>query len=265
MIFLVNPLHYALHHDVGWTLATRFPFAAHQISLPIARSEARGLAEHAPVLLQQSGPDLVPVIVLKPQWCRTPAFDANMNWTGSRPPLALRYHPFRLIEDAAQRDQYVLGVASDPETVSREQPNAFFDEHARPLPLVRAVLRRLQRIQYERAQIVAAAAALKQAGLLMELSLTDERGRKLFHSIDAAKVKAMSGIDLVELGKRPQDALMLAAVLEYSRSRHLVGEETNLPKPDSIVKAMSPSARNIRPAGSASFLIDDDYTMSFDS
>lgn len=264
MNFLVNPLHYALHHDLGWTLAARFPFAAVQITLPVARAEMRGLAEHAPLLLQRAGANLVPVVVLNPAWCRTPVFDAHLNWAGPYPPLVLRYHPFQLIDDAARPGQYLLGVANDPETVSREQPNAFFDERAQPAPLVRAVFRRLQIIRHERARIVAAAMALEQAGLVRSLSLKDARGRKLFHSLDAAKFKVMGGADLAGLGERPQDAQMLAVALEYSQSRHLLGEDPD-PIGQKTILASSPFARGMRPAASPSFLVDDDYITAFGS
>lgn len=263
MIFLVNPLHYALHHDVKWSLATRFPFAARQLSLPVARSELFGLADRAPILIQQSGTQYIPVVLLKAEWCRTPLFDADMRWVGPHPPLALRYHPFRTLDDATRPGASVLGVANDPDCVGKEQSNAFFDELARPLPPVRAVLRRLQRIQYERAQLVAAATALQKAGLLSQLPLADSRGRRLFHALDPAKFRAMSGPELAELGARPQHAMMLAAALEHSRARHLI--ETTA---QGIVASESPQiapAQPPRARGTASFLVDDDFTMSFDS
>jgi SapC len=262
MIYLVNPLHYALHHNVKWSLATRFPFAARQLSAPVARSELAGMADQAPILIQQSGTHYVPVVLLKAEWCRAPLFDESMRWLGPQPPLALRYHPFRTLDDAARPGASVLGVANDPDCVGQEQANAFFDELARPLPLVRAVLRRLQRIQYERAQLVAAAAALQKAGLLSPLPLADARGRRLFHSIDATKFRALSGSALAELGAQPQHAWMLAAALEHSRSRHLVD---SLLEPTAANEASQTApAQRPQPRGPAGFLVDDDFTMSFE-
>ncbi len=262
MIFLFNPLHYALHHDVKWSLATRFPFAARQLSLPVARSELVGLAGQAPILIQQSGRHYFPVVLLKADWCRAPLFDASMRWIGPHPPLALRYHPFRALDDAARPGASVLGVANDPDCVGKDQPNAFFDELARPLPLVRAVLRRLQRIQYERAQLGAAAAALQRAGLLSQLPLAGSRGRRLFYSLDPVKFRAMSGSGLAELGPRPQHALMLAAALEHSRSRHLV--EPSSQRPAANEGSQSASAWQPRAREPVGFLVDDDFTMSFE-
>jgi hypothetical protein len=262
MIFLVNPLHYALHHDVRWSLAERFPFAAGQLSVPVARSELRGLADRAPILVQQSGTQFVPVILLEADWCRAPLFDADMKWLGPHPPLSLRYHPFRTLDDAARPGTSILGVASDPDCVSRDHPNAFFDELARPMPIVKAVLRRLQRIQFERAQLVSAASALQQAGLLTQLSLADSRDRRLFYSLDSAKFRELDGPGLAELGTRPQDAFMLAAVLEHSRYRHL----SEAPAYASLANQQKAPSRPARPLakGPTSFLVDDDFTMTFD-
>lgn len=262
MIFLVNPLHYALHHDVKWSLATRFPFATGLLSLPVARSELVRLVDQAPILIQQSGAHFVPVVLLKPEWCRSPLFDPEMRWIGPHAPLALRYHPFRTLDDATRPGASILGVANDPECVGKEQANAFFDELARPMPQVRAVLRRLQQIQYEKAQLIAAASALHKARLLAQLPLADARGRTLFYSLDSAKFRAMSGPDLAGLGARPQHAMMLAAALEHSRARHLV----ELPS-SAVASGQVPTsapAQNRQARGPAGFLVDDDFTMTFE-
>lgn len=258
MMFPVNPLHPALHREVGFSLATRFPFATGQVSLPIACGEARSLAGQAPIVLQRIGEELAPVVLLRRDWSAKPLFREDMSWNGPHPPLALRYHPFCLIADAAGQGHLVLGVSDDPDCVSPGRPNAFFDDLARPSPLVRAVLRRLRRIQHERRQLAAAASALRRADLLRQLALTDARGGHPFWSIDMMRFRAMPGPDLSRLGARPQDAMMLAAVLDHSRSRLLpaAGRSRN----DVAARAVATRA----PGGAASFLVDDDFTMSFD-
>lgn len=258
MIFPVEPLSLGRHRELNWAPASRFPFADGQIALPIARSEARELSAQAPILLRRAGGELVPVIILKPDWCETPVFDAEMRWLSGSAPLALRYHPFHLLDDASGPGLCVLGVASDRNVVSPGQPHAFFDEDGQTAPLVQAVFKQLLRIRLERIQLAAAAAALLQAGVLTRIPLSDARGRRPFYALDAARFEALDRAALARMGERPQDAWMLAAVLAYSRSRHLIERhDGGRQDPDSSDNERSPSA-------TPPFLVDDDDGMAFE-
>ncbi len=93
MIFLTNPLHYALHHDLRWRLATRYPFAADQQALPLARSEVGLVARHLIVTVQTVGERRQVVAVIKSTVYRTSPLTAEGEWQRGPVPLSLRLHP----------------------------------------------------------------------------------------------------------------------------------------------------------------------------
>jgi hypothetical protein len=260
MIFLVNPLHYALHHDRRWRFAETFPFLASRAFLPVARSEVRALAAVGPLAIQRIGELSQVVLLIDRAWCRKGVFSPDMHWLGGLPPLAVRYHPFQILEDGSGNRQAILGVAADPTCVSRGEGEPFFDHVAQPLPRVRAVYRRLRQIDREMRQINQAAASLVALGVTRPLPIVDSRGRALFETVNLQAFERLAGASIVEGSQRPQDIVLLAAALDHSGRRHLApfGEEGDVPGETLPLPVEAPPARS-----DPSFLIDDDLVMSF--
>ena len=256
MAFLFNPLHYALHHAVRWDFATSFEFARKDNYVPIARSEVRSLAQQAPILVVISGKYVVPAVPLNPQHTRHPLLDEAFRWRRGTAPTALRYHPFRTIADS-NTGAPMLAVAEDRETVRADATNGFFDELARPLPVVRAVLRRLQQLHLEKAQIQAAAVALAEADLLVAVpNLVDSMGRAPFHTLNDAAFARLPAARLSTLGRSPRHAFMLAAAMAHSRqwlAPHV--PVVDLPAPEAVTQ---------RPAAGSFVMQDEDFVLNFD-
>ena len=258
MAFLFNPLHYALHHAVRWDFATVFDFARNDGYVPIARSEVRSLAQHVPILVAITGSKAVAVVPIDPQHATHAPLDEAFRWRHGTAPTALRYHPFRAIADSTTGAP-ILAVAEDRVTVNTTATNGFFDDNAQPLPVVRAVLRRLQQLESEKSQMRAAASALAEAGLLVAMPhLTDRRGRAPFHTLDSSAFAALPPARLATLGPLPHHAFMLAASMAYSRQWLPADFAANEAAPITEVIAR-------RPAAGAFVMEEEEFVLNFDT
>jgi hypothetical protein len=265
MIFLTNPLHYALHHDLRWRLATRFEFAARQQAVSIARSEVSVLARHLLVLVQTVGDQRQVVALLKSSLYENAVIDSEGQWRRGPVPLLLRYHPFTIIQDGSNPDRLVLGVVADPDCLDKDEGEDFFDHLARPLPRVMAIQRRLNQIANEKKHINAAADRLQELGALSAIDLPDARGRQIYETVNIKALEAIAGPTLASLSTRPHDIIQLAAALDMSATLHV-----RLQRPAQIETVAAP--KNKEPSMQAeapqtptkgSFLVDDDFEMRF--
>ncbi len=265
MIFLTNPLHYALHHDLKWRLATRFGFVGSQQSISLARGELAAIARHLLVVVQTIGDRRQVVALLKSPLYENASITSEGQWRRGPVPLLLRYHPFTIVQDGNNPDRLVLGVVADPDCLDREEGEAFFDHLARPLPRVLAVQRRLVQIANEQKQINAAADRLHELGALSAIDLPEVRGRQIYATVDIDVLSAIPGPKLAKLTPRPQDVLQLAAALDISATLHPWPRQPVESEPAIETTAHGPrieSEPGQSPAKS-DFLVDDDFEMRF--
>jgi len=263
MIFLVNPLHYALQHDRRWQIAQSFPFMRTRASLSVCRSEVRRLAGIGPLALTRVGSVIDTVLLIDAAWLDDPPFDETMAWRSGPPPLALRYHPFQLIGRASQDGSAsVLGVAEDPSCVSANFPYAFFDELAQPTARVNAILRRLAQVDRERQEINQAAKALVDLGVTMPMPISDSAGRPIFETVNMDRFSEIPLQRIASHCGRPQDVFTLAHALDHSVKRHLRHQSDA--EPDLHVVADREQMRAAVSGVEPGFLVDDDLVLAFD-
>ena len=264
MIFLTNPLHFALHHDLRWRLATRYAFAADQQAISLARSEIAALSRHLLIAVQTMGGRTQVVAVIKSSLYDSSLVTSEGAWREGPVPLALRYHPFSVVQDGQSPGRLVLGVVADPDCLSNEDGEPFFDHLARPLPRVTAIQRRLIQIANEKKQVNLAAEKLHDFGALTPIDLPD-RGRTLYYTVNIESLANLKASVFRKDTARPQDILHLAAALDASASIHFNKEQPARPSlwPTGASANQSNSGKASQPSIQGSFLIDDDLEMRF--
>ncbi len=258
MIFLVNPLHFALHHDRTWVLAANYPFLASRAFLPIARSEVRSLAQQAPLAIYRVDDTIQAVVLIDAAWTRSSLFDENLAWRQGSPPLAVRYHPFQIIEDGRGSGDTILGVAADPACILKDgSGEPFYDHLAVPLPKVQAIYRRLRQIDRDTRRMTEAARSLVRLGVTLPLPIVDAAGRPSFETINMSAFEKLIPSAIVTITDRPQDVIMLAHALDHSGRLHLAPFHST----DEELRH-EPYPAFADPAGTG-FLIEDDLVMTF--
>ncbi len=265
MLFLTNPLHYALHHDLRWRLATRFPFAAKDGAISLARGEVNALARHLLIVIQTVADRRQVVALLRSSIYTTPALSPEGTWNRGPVPLLLRYHPFSIIQDASSPGRFVLGVIANPDCLDKQEGELFFDHLARPLPRVIAIQRRLGQIANEQKQINAAAEKLYELGALSAIDVRDPLGRKVYSTVDLSVLATLAGSEIAKLSSRPQDILQLAAALDLSATVHLRSQARVEPELRPFLETVEHRSPADPPPQSAKdvFLINDDLEMRF--
>lgn len=263
MIFLVNPLHYALQHDRRWQTAQRFPFMRARPFISVSRSEVRRLAGIAPLALVRVGAAIDTVLLVDAAWSDDSPFSDTMEWRYGQPPLMLRYHPFQLVGRLHQgQDNPILGVCEDHDCVGSGYPYEFFDELANPTARVSGILARLAQVAIERDEINHAAKALVELGVTRPMPIADSAGRPIFETVNMDQFSEVPLQRIEGICDRPQDVFMLAHALDHSIHRHL--RQETVPEPNLHVAAEREQLRAAAAGVDASFLVEDDLVLSFD-
>lgn len=266
MIFLTNPLHYALHHNLRWRLADQFDFIKGHQSVTVARGELAHLASHLLLAVQTVGSDLQVVALIDERLYQSPPLTSDGQWKRGPIPITLRYHPFSALRDARRPHEALLGVVADHRYLDPVVGEAFFDDLARPLPRVLAVQRRLMQIVIEKKQLATAAKCLRTMDVLVPLDDGVMQGRRGFSTVDIEALSSIPASRIAAASTRPHDIVQLAAALDLSAGLHLAPLRARGSNQSSAIPSLVRNAPAIGQVSSpSSFLVDDEFVMTFEN
>lgn len=250
-----------LHAEHGWWPRQGFSHARAMATLPVLLAELPALVGHYVLALEQGEAGLQPVVLTDIGFGRNLYVDAQGRWLARYVPAALRGHPFHLRERDDGKAELCLHaehLTDDPEAPR------LFDAHGQLAEQPQRAGDFLQQCRAQRAATLAACAALREAGLVVEWLLKV----RLEENADAVSIPGLWRIDeqaLAELSAtglqrlNQQGALQLAFLQPPSlRQLHLLTQRgEHLARQGAL--GLEPT-----PPESLDEWFDDDEELSFD-
>lgn len=268
-----EPISYARHAGMRWSLAKKFEFARELRLIPVTFQEIRRIANSYPLCLRQTGDIIDLVAILANGQGRNIHVDDAGNWTTEYLPLMLRVHPFSLVRRSVD-SEISLAVAFEGGLFGTDGEHPLFSEQDKLSPATSIVFAALQAAETQRAQLLAACECVASLGIttpVPPMALNGGLHRQQLFIIDPEKLEALSGgkpETYAELYRQRPFALHLAEAITYSQNSFAFRPLSHEMTQGEHLKQVHPSAAEQQPPPATPDTIDEasfiDYSTTID-
>ena len=171
--------------------------------LPLVMQECGHAGNEYPVVFtKKEGTEEFQLVAIFGLSAKSNLFVKDGQWLGLYMPAIIQNIPFKIINDANQPENMVLGLDTDSEIVSEEQGEALFDADGNETEFLQAMKESVGKY-YEQDQMTQAAVkALKELDVLVECDLTVGVGDQRI------RFDGVYTTDIVKLRELPDDTFI---------------------------------------------------------